>query len=71
MYLQSAEIQNFHGIRNLAIDFEKDTTVLIGENAWGKSSLLCALSMVLGQGCDSLCTFTKDDFYIPILLPCQ
>lgn len=68
MYLQSAEIQNFHGIRNLAIDFEKDTTVLIGENAWGKSSLLCALSMVLGQGCDSLCTFTKDDLYIPIRL---
>ena len=68
MYLQSAEIQNFHGIRNLAIDFEKDTTVLIGENAWGKSSLLCALSMVLGQGCDSLCTFTKDDLYIPIKL---
>lgn len=68
MYLQSAEIQNFHGIRNLAIDFEKDTTVLIGENAWGKSSLLCALSIVLGQGCDSLCTFTKDDLYIPIRL---
>lgn len=68
MYLQSAEIQNFHGIRNLVIDFEKDTTVLIGENAWGKSSLLCALSTILGQGSDSLCSFTKDDLYIPIKL---
>lgn len=66
MYLQSAEIQNFHGIRHLSIDFEKDTTVLIGENAWGKSSLLCALFMVLGQGHDKLCSFSKDDLYIPI-----
>lgn len=66
MYLQSAEIQNFHGIRHLSIDFEKDTTVLIGENAWGKSSLLCALFMVLGQGHDQLCSFSKDDLYIPI-----
>ena len=68
MYLQSAEIQNFRGIRHLAIDFERDTTVLIGENAWGKSSLLYALFAILGQGDQNLCTFTSDDLYIPIKL---
>ena len=68
MYLQRAEVQNFHGIRNLAVDLEKDTTVLIGENAWGKSSLLSALYMVLGQGHKKLCRFSPDDLYIPIRL---
>lgn len=68
MYLQSAEIQNFRGIRHLAIDFERDTTVLIGENAWGKSSLLYALFAILGQGDQNLCAFTDDDLYIPIKL---
>lgn len=68
MYLQSAEIQNFRGIRHLTIDFERDTTVLIGENAWGKSSLLYALFAILGQGDQNLCAFTDDDLYIPIKL---
>ena len=68
MYLQRAEVQNFHGIRNLTVDLEKDTTVLIGENAWGKSSLLSALYMVLGQGHKKLCRFSPDDLYIPIRL---
>lgn len=68
MYLQSAEIQNFRGIRHLAIDFERDTTVLIGENSWGKSSLLYALFMILGQGDHHLCALSSDDLYIPIKL---
>lgn len=68
MYLQSAEITNFHGIRHLKIDFESETTALIGENAWGKSSLLSALWLLLGQGTDKLCTFSKNDLYIPIRL---
>ena len=68
MYLQSAEIQNFRGIRHLAINFERDTTVLIGENAWGKSSLLYALFMILGQGDQHLCALSRDDLYIPIRL---
>lgn len=68
MYLQSAEILNFHGIRHLKINFEPETSALIGENAWGKSSLLSALWLVLGQGPDKLCTFSKNDLYVPIRL---
>ena len=71
MYLQSAEIHNFRGIRHLNIDFEKETSVLIGENAWGKSSLLYALFMILGRGEDNLCTFSAEDLYVPIKLACD
>lgn len=65
MYLEKAVIVNFRGIRKLCVDFQEDSTVLIGENHWGKTSLLRALWMVLGQG-EQLCKFTKDDLYVPI-----
>ena len=68
MYLQSAEIRNFRGIRHLCIDFEKDTSVLLGENTWGKSSLLYALFAILGQGEDELYAFSSHDIYVPIKL---
>ena len=67
MYLEKAEIRNFRGIRELKIDFEEECTVLIGENSWGKSSLLRGLWTVLGCG-EQLCSFTKEDLYIPIPL---
>ena len=41
---------------------------MIGENAWGKSSLLYALFMILGRGEDHLCSFSAEDLYIPIRL---
>lgn len=68
MFLQYAEIQNFRGIRRLKVDFESDTTVLIGENTWGKSSLLYALFLILGRSDGQLCSFSADDLYIPIRL---
>ncbi len=66
MYLQSCQITNFRGLRHLKVSFEQGSTVLIGENAWGKSSLLSALYLMLGQG--RICRFEKDDLYIPIEL---
>lgn len=65
MYLYSIELFNFRGIRHLYLDFEQDTTALIGENAWGKSSLLRALWLVLGQG-NSPCQFSINDLYVPL-----
>lgn len=67
MYLQRIEIYNFRGIRHLEVDFRQDSTVLIGENSWGKSSLLMALWKVLGQG-ETLCQFEKQDLYVPLEL---
>ncbi len=46
MQLERIEISGFRGIKRLSLAFEELTT-LIGENTWGKSSLLDALSVVL------------------------
>jgi putative ATP-dependent endonuclease of OLD family len=67
MFLEKAEILNFRGIRHLSIDFQEDSTALIGENSWGKTSLLRLLWLVLGQG-ESLCQFKEEDLYIPVAL---
>ncbi len=67
MYLEKAKVVNFRGIRKLSIHFEDTSTVLIGENHWGKTSLLRALWMVLGQG-EKLCQFEQKDLYVPVEL---
>ena len=67
MYLEKAKIINFRGIRRLSIHFEEENTVLIGENHWGKTSLLRALWAVLGQG-EKLCRFERNDLYVPVEL---
>ncbi|OBU30897.1 DUF2813 domain-containing protein [Photobacterium kishitanii] len=46
MHLERIEIAGFRGIKRLSLSFN-ELTVLIGENAWGKSSLLDALSLTL------------------------
>jgi putative ATP-dependent endonuclease of the OLD family len=49
MYLEHVEVSGFRGINRLSISLQQ-TTALIGENAWGKTSLLRALWCLLGQG---------------------
>ncbi|WP_114764699.1 ATP-dependent endonuclease [Vibrio rhodolitus] len=46
MLLERIEIAGFRGIKRLSISFEQ-LTALIGENTWGKSSLLDTLSVAL------------------------
>lgn len=46
MILERIEILGFRGLKRLSLDLN-EITVLIGENAWGKSSLLDALSVAL------------------------
>ena len=40
MRLKSLSLQNFRNLENIQIDFERDTTVLIGDNAQGKTNFL-------------------------------
>ena len=47
MFLSELNVENFRGVRRGHLSFE-ETTVLIGENDCGKSSLLDALAQVLG-----------------------
>jgi putative ATP-dependent endonuclease of OLD family len=49
MQLTDLEIVNFRGIARLRLQVEPDATVLFGENAWGKTSLVEALQSTLGD----------------------
>jgi putative ATP-dependent endonuclease of OLD family len=58
MHLASIEVVNFRGICRLQLDLEAGCTVLFGENAWGKTTLVEALSSTLGQR-----ALTESDFH--------
>ncbi|MDV7103493.1 DUF2813 domain-containing protein [Vibrio sp. TH_r3] len=62
MQIQSIEISGFRGIQRLSLTLD-DLTTLIGENTWGKSSLLEALSVALPSDA-SLYQFAKKDFHV-------
>lgn len=51
MYLRQLDIVGFRGINRLSFTLQPNM-VLIGENAWGKSSLLAALSLIFGAVVD-------------------
>jgi len=51
--LQSLHIQNYALISSLDLEFEKGLTTLTGETGAGKSILLGALSLILGQRADT------------------
>ena len=63
MLLERVEIVGFRGINLLSLMLEQNN-VLIGENAWGKSSLLDALTLLLSPEFD-LYHFVRDDFWFP------
>ena len=63
MILERVEIVGFRGINRLSLMLEQNN-VLIGENAWGKSSLLDALTLLLSPESD-LYHFERDDFWFP------
>ena len=62
MYLESLSIRNFRGIRKARVNFDK-TTVIIGENDSGKSSLLDALGRVLLPTTAGVPLFEPQHFY--------
>ncbi len=60
MLLEHLEVNSFRGIFDLKLNFT-DRTVLFGENAWGKSSLVKVLLSILGNNSE-LYEFTESDF---------
>lgn len=62
MQLDRIEISGFRGIKRLSLKFDELTT-LIGENTWGKSSLLDALSVALPAN-GVLYQFEMQDFHV-------
>ncbi|WP_343083990.1 AAA family ATPase [Blautia producta] len=69
MELKNVEIKNFKGIENCFIDLKPGINLLIGNNGYGKTSILEALSVCLGgfiAGIGEIKTrhFTKDEIRI-------
>ncbi|BCL72756.1 ATP-dependent endonuclease [Vibrio nigripulchritudo] len=62
MQLERIEISGFRGIKRLSLAFDELTT-LVGENTWGKSSLLDALSIALPSDCEPY-EFVMQDFHV-------
>lgn len=62
MYLKQIEISGFRGINHLLLPL-RPNMVLIGENAWGKSSLIDALSVIFNLE-NELYQFNVKDFHI-------
>ena len=65
MLLRSLEVQNFRGIVSGRLDLD-ETTVLIGENDCGKSSLLSALEVVLASGNAGRPVVERHHFHRPL-----
>ncbi|WP_017347011.1 ATP-dependent nuclease [Pantoea sp. A4] len=63
MILEHIEITGFRGISHLSLPLTS-TNLLIGENAWGKSSLLDALTLLLSPQSTPY-QFTAHDFHFP------
>ncbi len=63
MILEHIDIQGFRGINRLSLPLT-ETNLLIGENAWGKSSLLDALTLLLSPASEPY-QFTEFDFHFP------
>lgn len=69
MELKNVEIKNFKGVENCSIDLKPGINLLIGNNGYGKTSILEALSVCLGgfiAGIGEIKTrhFTKDEIRI-------
>lgn len=61
MFLEHVQIRNFMGLNQLSLSLNQ-STALMGENAWGKTSLFRALWRLMGKG--SCCyQFLEDEFY--------
>ena len=62
MRITRVHIENYRSIRELDL-YPDDYTVLIGDNNAGKSNILTALNLVLGETWPTDRTFTLEDFH--------
>ncbi len=49
LFMRSLHLENFRGFQNLFLDFHPRLNVFLGDNGAGKSSILDALSLALGE----------------------
>lgn len=66
MYLSRLYIKNYRSIRELDIPFVRGKNVIVGRNNTGKSNIIKALDLVLGEDSPTYTksdNFTENDFY--------
>lgn len=61
MFIEQIDIKGFRGIKQLSLKLNAKSSVLIGENQWGKSSLLSALKLLTLD--NKFYQFVDSDFY--------
>ncbi|MCX8700049.1 DUF2813 domain-containing protein [Gilliamella sp. B2840] len=61
MFIEKIDITGFRGISQLSLKFNASSSVLIGENRWGRSSLISALSLLSLN--NKFYQFVDTDFY--------
>lgn len=61
MFIEQIEITGFRGISQLTLTFNPESSVLIGENRWGRSSLISALKLLSLD--NKFYQFVDSDFY--------
>ena len=47
MKINTIRLQNYRGIRDLSLDFDKNLTVFFGENGSGKSTVIDSIAIML------------------------
>lgn len=66
MYLSRLRIKNYRSIKNLDLKFKKGKNVIVGKNNAGKSNIIKAINILLGESSPTyqkLENITENDFY--------
>lgn len=66
MYLSSLIISNYRSIRELSLKFEKCKNIIVGKNNAGKSNIIKAIDLILGEGSPTWQksdNITENDFF--------
>jgi len=66
MYLSRLFIKNYRSIKNLDLKFTKGKNIIVGRNNSGKSNIIRAINIVLGENSPTYAraeNITKNDFY--------
>lgn len=74
MYIKSLELSNFRNYDNLSISFEKDTNILYGDNAQGKTNILESIYIAAttkshrGNKDKEVIMFDRDEAHIKLIV---
>ncbi len=66
MYLSKLKIKNYRSIKDLDVDFQLGKNVIVGKNNAGKSNIIKAIDIVLGESVPTYYKYeniTENDFY--------